>query len=381
MLRSIPLFLVILASTAQAHHSASAYDQTKTVEFKVTVTNFRFVNPHSYVFFTMQDAQGKTVSGRCELPAVTALARLGWTRTMFTPGEKITIKGAPARNEENVCMMQSFVGADGREISSREDLTKAGADPLATLANTNKTTARPARLRNGHPNLQGPWVGIGGPDGRGPLNRGIGGFGPGGPGGPGARGPGGPGRGRGGRGGPPRPEETPAGVLAAKDYDQPFDDPAIKCDVANILFGWVHDRHVNEIIQKDDEITMKYGYMDFVRTIHLNMSEHPKNIPATRGGHSIGKWEGDTLVVDTVGFSPGVLIPIIGVMYSNQLHVVERFTFDPNAKTLTRTYRADDPLYLKGPYTGQDVMALSDEPYVPYNCVELSGKNNIRSKK
>ena len=68
-------------------------------------------------------------------------------------------------------------------------------------------------------------------------------------------------------------------------------------------------------------------------------------------------------------------------MYSGQMHVVERFTFDEKAKTLTRTYRAEDPLYLKGPYTGQDVMALSDEPYVPYNCVELSGKNNIRSKK
>ncbi len=380
MLRSTIFFLAIFATTAQAHHSASAYDLTKTIELKVTVTGFRFVNPHSYVFFTTQDAQGKVVTGRCELPAVTALARLCWTRTTFTPGEKITIKGAPARNEENVCMLQSFIGEDGREISSREDLTKSGADPLAILAN--KTTPRPARLPNGHPNLQGPWVGVGGPDGRGPLNRGIGGFGPGGPGG-GARGPGGPGRGPGGRGpgGPPRPEETPAGVLAAKGYDQPFDDPAIKCDVANILFGWVHDRHVNDIIQKDDEITMKYGYMDFVRTIHTNMSEHPKNIKPSRGGHSIGKWDGDTLVVDTVGFSPGVLIPIIGVMYSNQMHVVERFTFDEKAGTLTRTNRADDTLYLKGPYTGQDVMALSDEPYVPYNCVELSGKNNIRSKK
>jgi hypothetical protein len=365
-----------LAMTASAHHSSTAYDLTKSIEWKVTVTQFQFVNPHAYVFFNMQEAGGKQVSGRCELPAVTALLRVGWTAKTLVPGEKVTIKGSPGRNEENVCFMNSFIRENGQEISRTEDLTKTGSNPLATLA---QNPARPARLANGHPNLQGPWVGIGGPDGRGPLNRGIGG--PGGPGGPGAEGKKGPpGRGPGGRGGPPRPEETPAGALAAKNYDQPFDDPAIKCDPANILFGWVHDRHVNDIIQRDDEITLKYGYMDLVRTIHMNQAEHPKNITPSRGGHSIGKWDGDVLVVDTVGFSPGVLIPIIGVMSSNQMHIVERFTFDPNAKTLTRAYHAEDPLYLKGPYTGQDVMALSDEPYVPYNCVELSGKNNIRSK-
>ena len=67
-------------------------------------------------------------------------------------------------------------------------------------------------------------------------------------------------------------------------------------------------------------------------------------------------------------------------MHSDQMHVVERFTVDPIAKTLTRTYRAEDPLYLKTPYTGTDAMKLSDEPAEPYNCVELSGKNNIRPK-
>jgi hypothetical protein len=361
------------ASTADGHHSSSAYDLTKSIEWKVTVTQFQFVNPHAYVFFKMQDANGKTVNGRCELPAVTALRRVGWTPTTLAPGQKITIKGSPGRNEENVCYMVSFIGEDGREIGRSEDFTKGGPDPLATLAGVNKNSVRPARLPDGHPNLNGPWVGIG-VEGRGPGARG-----PGPPGEPG-RGKKGPPFGRGpGRGGPPRPEETDAGRAAAANYDQPFDDPAIKCDPANILFGWVHDRHVNEITQTDKEITMKYGYMDFVRTIHMDEKQHPKNVKLSRGGHSIGHWEGDVLVVDTVGFAPGVLIPIIGVMHSDQMHIVERFAFDPGAKTLTREYRADDPLYLKGPYTGRDIMAISDEPYVPYHCVELSGDNNLRS--
>lgn len=37
----------------------------------------------------------------------------------------------------------------------------------------------------------------------------------------------------------------------------------------------------------------------------MNLREHPSGIKPTRAGHSIGHWEGDTLVVDTVGFAPG----------------------------------------------------------------------------
>ena len=159
-----------------------------------------------------------------------------------------------------------------------------------------------------------------------------------------------------------------------------FDDPAIFCNPANILFGWTHDRHVNEIVQRGNEITLQYGYMDFVRTVHLNATRPARIAPST-AGHSTGTWDGDVLVVDTVGFKPSVLIPIAGIMHSDRMHVVERFSVDAAARTLTRTFRAEDPLYLAAPYTGTDVMTLSPEPVTRYNCVELSGKNNQRPPK
>jgi hypothetical protein len=190
--------------------------------------------------------------------------------------------------------------------------------------------------------------------------------------------PGGGGRGA-GPGGGARPDPSAAGIAAAESYEQPFDDPAIQCDIANIIFGWTHDQNINEIIQQGNTITLRYGYMDFVRTIHLDLREHPKILSLTRGGHSIGRWDGDTLVVDTVGLSAGVLIPISGVMFSDQAHVVERFSLDAGARTLTRAYTFEDPLYLKQPYTGWDVMGASREPYTPYECVELSGDNNRRA--
>ena len=55
-------------------------------------------------------------------------------------------------------------------------------------------------------------------------------------------------------------------------------------------------------------------------------------------------------------------------MYSDQMHVVERFTYDHAARTLTRTWNAEDPLYFTGQYTGQDVVSIADIPYERYNC-------------
>ena len=364
------------AAPAGAHHSAAPhFDLEKTVVLDGAVTKFEFVNPHAYVYVDVRGADGAMVPWRCELASRTSLTRLGWTLDLFTAGRKITVKGAPARREANVCMLTSFVRDDGVEIGRNDDVTKLPSSRPPSIARAGEAGPRQARLADGRPNLRGPWVAQFGP-GRG-RPGGPGGGRPGGPGAPERGGPGGPGS-PGGPGGPGgRPEPTAAGELAAQKYDQRFDDPAIKCNPANILFGWTHDQHVNDIVQKDGDITLQYGYMDFVRTIHMN-AVHPRTIAPTTAGHSTGRWDGDVLVVDTIGFAPSVLIPIVGLMHSDQMHVIERFSVDPNGTTLTRAYTAEDSLYLKTPYTGSDVMLRSNEPFVPYNCVELSGKNNLR---
>jgi hypothetical protein len=100
----------------------------------------------------------------------------------------------------------------------------------------------------------------------------------------------------------------------------------------------------------------------------MNMKTHPANIKPSRAGHSIGRWENDVLIVDTVGFLPGVLNP--PVLNSDKLHIVERFSLDPKTMQLTRTYTAEDPVYLKGQYTGTDVIQPADAPYVEDTCKE-----------
>ncbi len=102
----------------------------------------------------------------------------------------------------------------------------------------------------------------------------------------------------------------------------------------------------------------------------MNAKQHPAHIKPTRAGNSIGHWEGDTLVVDTVGFLPGWLnTPVAN---SDKLHVVERFTLDTNKMALTRTYTAEDPVYLKGQYKGSDTILVADAPFNPGKCKELN---------
>jgi hypothetical protein len=108
--------------------------------------------------------------------------------------------------------------------------------------------------------------------------------------------------------------------------------------------------------------------MGLKRTVYMNMKQHPANIKPSRAGHSIGHWEGDTLVVDTVGFLPGVLNQ--PVKHSDKLHVVERFTLDPKTTRLTRAYTAEDPVYMKGQYSGSDVVEVADVPYTADHCKE-----------
>jgi hypothetical protein len=82
----------------------------------------------------------------------------------------------------------------------------------------------------------------------------------------------------------------------------------------------------------------------------------------------LGRWEGDVLVVETVGFLPGVLNS--PVRHSDQLRVVERFSLDAETMTLRREYEATDPVYLQGTYTGSDAIQGADAPYTDDNCDE-----------
>jgi len=332
----LPLFAALLSTGLSAHHSDDPhFFMDQNIRHEGIVTEFKFVNPHAYVYFDQIGNDGSAESWRCELPAAVTLRRQGWTAESMVPGQPVTIDASPARREANHCYVNAFVLADGTVVP-RQD-----AGPV--LVAEGAARQRPLRLGNGQPNISGYWA---------TQQR---------------------------SGGPrERPTQTAAARAAADVFEYEFDHPALRCESVGILHGWPFGRFVNQVSQTDDRVTIVYGYMDLERTIYLDATEHPDDMVHTVAGHSIGRWDGDVLVVDTAGISEGAVSPLNEIMHSDQYHVVERFWYDEATQTLVREYTADDPLYFDGPFSGRDVADISAVPYQPYDCLELSGGNNVR---
>ena len=84
------------------------------------------------------------------------------------------------------------------------------------------------------------------------------------------------------------------------------------------------------------------------RTIYLDGRPHPATLQPSYYGHSIGWWDGDTLVVDTVGFNDAFWIDRRGTPHTDQLHTLERFT-RTDSRTIKYQLTLDDP----GAYTAR----------------------------
>jgi hypothetical protein len=368
-----------------AHHGFANFDLNTEIEITGTVTDVLLINPHSWLHLDVKGEDGQVTAWRCELRGASVLRRSGWTREMFAPGTSITVTGSPDRFTPNTCYLGTAVFADGTRIDRYGQIQRPDPPPASV--------ERPARLPNGQPNISGDWAaeqrmltdprGMSGaflpmsvarklepgavPEGTQPF--------------PGTRGT------DVSLAENPidafwnRPSAMPlteAGARAIEGFDgASTDNPRLRCETTNILFDWTFESDVNRITQQDDRITLLYGSMGLERTVHLNMSAHPDVITPSRAGHSIGRWDNDVLIVDTVGFEPGILSADGRLPHSGQLHVVERFTPDPERRALTRTYVATDPLYLVGEYSGSDTVFVADVPYQETTCDDRSYRSSV----
>jgi hypothetical protein len=373
MIKHIGLALGCVAGvhTAQAHHGIANFDLNADIELEGVVTRADFINPHSWLHFDVTNADGSTTAWRCEMRGSTVLLRSGWSPEMFPAGLKLKITGSPDRREPATCYLGTAIFPDGRSIDRYGQLRKPERPVLAD---------RPARLANGDPNVAGDWaseqrvmtdprgqrgtlvpVSVAGEFQPGAVPEGGQAF-------PGARGtaisladdPVDTYWNR-------RPSVLPltqTGARAIEGLDlSSGDNPRLRCAPTNILFDWTFEADINRITQTPERIQMLYGSMGIERTIHLDQTTHPASITPSVAGHSIGRWENDVLVVDTIGFAPGILSADGRLPHGEGLHVVERFTLDPERQALARSYVADDAAYFVGTFTGADTVFVSDLPY------------------
>ena len=105
-----------------------------------------------------------------------------------------------------------------------------------------------------------------------------------------------------------------------------------------------------EILQRQQEVTIRFERDHLVRRVYTDGREHPEGFPISWRGHSIGKWEGDALVVDTVYINPVTWIDGLGYPKSDEMRMVERFRLvTPDTLDLDITFH--DPKAYTKPWT------------------------------
>ena len=103
-----------------------------------------------------------------------------------------------------------------------------------------------------------------------------------------------------------------------------FPDPLNQCLPQSVPY--ILGQLLMQIVQQPHQVTIIYEFNHQVRRVRLN-SRHPDNVTPSWSGDSIGYYDGDALVIDTVGIKTGpvAMVDIFGTPYSESLHVVERY--------------------------------------------------------
>jgi len=100
------------------------------------------------------------------------------------------------------------------------------------------------------------------------------------------------------------------------------------------------------------EITIVYSRDSQVRHVYMDVP-HSKNPAKTWYGESVGHFEGDTLVIDTIGLNDKTETDRFGTPHSDQIHVVERYHLSADKKTLQNLFTVDDPRFFTTSWSGR----------------------------
>jgi hypothetical protein len=148
------------------------------------------------------------------------------------------------------------------------------------------------------------------------------------------------------------------------------DDPQANCMPSGVPRG---NPYPWRIVREGDRIYILYeGNIHSFRQIFMN-GKHPEDPDPLWWGHSIGKWDGNTLVIDTVGFNDKFWLDCLGHPHTEKMHTIERYT-RTDMNTLNIEVTIDDPGAYTKPFTTTGrARLMPGEDLMEYVCQE----NNI----
>ena len=148
-------------------------------------------------------------------------------------------------------------------------------------------------------------------------------------------------------------------------------DPTLNCAPPGVPRVYLMRGEPVEIMQTAAKTVMLFEYDHFVREIFTDGRPHPKDLSPTWMGDAIGKWEGDTFVVDSTGFNDKTWLDNDGHPHSEELRVVERLR-RVNHDTLTIDTTIEDPKAYTKPWGGHAIYELKPD----WNLGEMICEDN-----
>jgi len=150
------------------------------------------------------------------------------------------------------------------------------------------------------------------------------------------------------------------------------DDPHVRCKASGgpRLYHTPYGFEIVDVPEMQRIFVVGVGGPHTWRVFYMDGREHPKDLDPTYYGNSIGHWEGETLVVDTVGFNERFWFVREGLPHTEQLHLIEKFT-RPEYDTLRYEVTVEDPGVYTKPWSGGWAIPWNpnDEMY-EYMCQE-----------
>jgi hypothetical protein len=172
-------------------------------------------------------------------------------------------------------------------------------------------------------------------------------------------------------------DQVPFREWARAQYDSRLKtrmEPHTRCKPSGAAreFQTPYGVEIDEFPQLERIYIFDVGGPHTFRTVYMDGRSHPRDFPPTYYGHSIGWWEGDTLVIDTVGYNEGVWLDRRGLPHTSGLHTIERLT-RVAAATMKYEMTVDDPAAYTAPWTGTFNLQWEDgtEPF-EYICQEAN---------
>jgi hypothetical protein len=300
------VLIAAIAAPVLAHHSAAAYNTQQEVKVTGAVTVYNFKNPHVYLTLQVKKPDGSTGTMDVEAGAASVLNPLGFTKDSLKVGDMVTITGNPSRNSPDKNMLgKDLVKADGTyyplNIASR-----------SVYVSKNETAS----------SIAGTWFSP-----RTSFNAFLGGV----------------------RNWPVTDKGRAA--MSVNDPKATTQKDCVPIGAPALMFYPV----ATTIKVEPNRVVLDVDWMDSERVVYLDGRKHPPATETTFLGHSVGRWEGKTLVVETTNFKEHPMGLSTSLPSSTQKKLTERFAVSADGKNLVYSGVIEDPVYLTKPveWTGQ----------------------------